>query len=250
MNFRRRSIRFFLPLYAHLLLLAPVVAQTDSTGGHFDEGLYFLGGYSSLDKPILRGPNGYQELPVPQTLPTTGYMGGYESIGERFGFGIGTAYWGVSLSDFRSSVFENSPQPSTFDVRNAEFSLFLFDLVIHVLPWESGPVSVFGHLGMGWRSDSYLVSGAQSPFESYNGKHEHSEFAFSYGLGLRFSPFRYLSLFTEYRLAPGDLSYENEGGTYYVYYYSDGTTSGGGPSGTFEHYTKIFSAGLAVNIPF
>lgn len=151
---------------------------------------------------------------------------------------------------FRSSVFENSPEPSTFDVRNAEFGLFLFDLVIHVLPWESGPVSLFGDLGMDWRSDSYTVSGAESPFQSYNGKQEHSEFGFSYGLGLRFSPFRYISLFTEYRLSPGDLSYENEGGTYYVYYYSDGTTSGGGPSGTFEHYTKIFSAGLAVNIPF
>ncbi len=43
-----------------------------------------------------------------------------------------------------------------------------------------------------------------------------------------------------------------DSGLYYfgVNYYSDGTTSGGGPSGTFDHYTRIVSAGLAVNIPF
>lgn len=250
MNIRRELLRIcFVPPFL-LLLSNPALAQADSSDGHFDSGFYFLAGPSSLDKPILRGPNGYQEMPVPQTLSTVGYSGGYETIGERLGFGVGLAYWGVSLSDFRSTVFEDSPYPDYFDVRDADFSLTLFDLIIHVLPWESGPVSVYGHLGMGWRANSYTVSGAESPFEDYNGKKEHSEFAFSYGLGLRFSPFNYVSLFTEYRLAPGDLSAGEGGGSYYVYYYSNGTTYGGGPSGTFEHYTKIFSAGLALNIPF
>lgn len=233
------------------ITVASLASAQDSEDWTYASGLFVHSTYSILDRPIFRPPGGNgRQIPVRLSKSTFGFAGGFESIGEQFGYGLGVSYWSVTIPDFRYDAWEGtgSPTPSFVDFAQPTFKLLLVDLYLHLLPWERGMLDLFVHLGMGSRMNAYTITQAESPFEDWVGSHSISEFEFSYGVGLRLQPVGFLSVFAEYRLAPGDLDESSGGDTETVIYWSGGGTSSSSPSGGFSNFTKIFSAGLKFTI--
>lgn len=249
MNLRRALFSLF-PILAIVFVSK---AQQEETDWTYASGFFVQTSYSMLDRPIFRPPDeGGRQIPVRLSKNAFGYAGGYESIGEQFGYGLGISYWSVAIPDFRYDAWEGtgSPTPTYVDFAQPVFKLLFFDMFLHVLPWERGPIDLFVHLGLGTRMNDYTITQAEVPFQDWVGTHSVSEFEFSYGIGIRYQPVRFLSVFAEYRLAPGDLDESSGSNTETVIYWSNGTSSSSSPSGTFSNYTKIFSAGIKATIDF
>ncbi|HEX2695629.1 MAG TPA: hypothetical protein VHP61_07725 [Acidobacteriota bacterium] len=102
-------------------------------------------------------------------------------------------------------------------------------------------MGIYGLLGLASSTEEYLISG--SVFPEWNGNKSLSEFDYSYGLGVRFSPVKMLSAFTEFRFIPGDRTTEYKG-----YLYSDDTFDYFRNSRSYtKNYSSLLSAGLSVN---
>jgi hypothetical protein len=238
-------------VFASVLLPSVLTAQETAEDWYFARGFYVNATSSTFKTPIFRPPQNGRQVPVEKSVTGSSFAAGYESVWDQFGFGVGVSFWKTKVPDFTFDPFDNtgSPSPIIVSVRDASFGLIFFDMTAHILPWERGPVDLFLHLGLGSRSNDYHISYADQPFTEWVGPQKIDEFEFSYGLGIRVKPVRFLSVFAEYRLAPGDLDESSGDGSYVVVYYSDGTSSGS-PSGSFSTYTKIFSLGVQATLEF
>jgi hypothetical protein len=223
-----------------LLSAAAVSAQTSSEKRYF-RGFYFGALYSSISDPTFRLPSGYGELPVLQSASGPSFMAGYDIGGGGFGIGARLFYFRAGFSTFAFSEQPGSPFPNFATYADPKFSHASFDLLVHWLPFRGLTLGVYALLGLAMSTESYLISG--SVFPEWNGNQSRTNFDYSYGLGIRFSPAKMMSVFAELRFIPGDLTTEYTG-----YLYSDDTYDYFRNARTFTaNITSLLSAGLSVN---
>ncbi len=195
--------------------------------------------YSSFHDPIFRGPGESGEVSVPQIRSAVGFNLSYLYLSDDVGGGISFVYWRTQFDSFQAPVMPGSPDNVAY--KNPDYSVFFVDLQFHVLPWKI-PLSFYGVLGLGSSTETYTISGAKFPFADWNGPKSISQFQYSYGLGIQVFLFRNVSLQTELRWIPGDLTTE-----YTDYLYSkDGYDYFGSADQRTDHHVKIFSVGLSV----
>ena len=172
--------------------------------------------------PFLREPGpqgvGALELQTGQTVQTVGGRVGWLATIGRFGLEVGVSYLRTGLTDFH--YFNPVSLPDTVAYSNVSVGLVQADFLLLAKPSASVPLYVYGILGMGQSRRSYTLTG--SVFPEWDGPRKASEFGYTYGLGLRLSPIRQLSLVAEYRWVPGDLTQSIPGGGCYVYYSRNG----------------------------
>lgn len=207
-SIRMRTI--LLLAVAMALAVAPLSSQNTKA---FQVGL----SYNSFSDPIWRHPDGSGEIPTGQTSKAVGGRAGIILSGERAGLSADVWVFSASFEDltFSNSTLSggNDPEwanlpglrddPVTYS--SAKYALGMVDLGIHWFPAADRPFSVVGLFGMGMRKQSFDVTGAKFP--EWNGEKSFSEFSYSYGLGLRWSPVRRIALVADYRWVPGDSSY-------------------------------------------
>lgn len=242
------AVRFGLVILAAgalALCAIPASAQVSGERAYF-RGFYIGGMFSSLSNPTFRQPGGYGELPVPQSASGPAFMLGYDIGAGGFGLGARALYFHAAYQTFAVSEFPSSPYDSgqyTTFIQYADpgFTHISLDLLVHWLPFRGLTLGIYGLLGMASSTEKYVISGSSIP--EFNGSASRSEFDYSYGLGLRFSPVKMVSFFGEYRLIPGDLTTE-----YTDYLYSDDVYNYYGNSRSFtENTSGMFSFGLSVN---
>ncbi|MFQ5569958.1 MAG: hypothetical protein ACE5G0_09805 [Rhodothermales bacterium] len=202
---------------------------------------------SSFNQPILRQPSGGSELPLDQSERIWGGKVSWIPYARGIiAFEVGLVHWRANFEGFQySDEFTQFSDPTVYD--DPSVALTFVDLAMHVAPWRRVPMSVYGVLGMGAEKEKYRIS--QAAFSEWDGQKNVTEFQYSYGLGLRLFPVRYVSLLAEYRWVPGDLYFE--GGSRTCYHFSSsayGSWSSCG-SGDTKYFTKLFSAGLIVSFP-
>jgi len=212
--------------------------------------------------PFLREPGprgvGSREIQTGQTVQTVGGRVGWLATLRRFGIEAGLSYWRVGLSDFH---YVNPPtQSDSVAYSDASVGLLQGDILLLVMPARGVPLYVYGVLGMGQWRRAYTLSG--SVFPEWDGPRTANEFEYTYGLGLRLSPIRQLSLVAEYRWVPGDLTSSIPAGGCYIYYSRRGSrdlsASVSGARGASsipdcppasEKAGSLFSLGVAVAVP-
>jgi hypothetical protein len=225
---------------AFVLLPSLVFAEE---GGAFPHSGFFLSAhYSSVGGPIFRAASGNEEVAISGSSGKPGFMIGYEYNWEKFGFAARVSYFQASYPNFQAPEMPGSMSPyMTYVKYDSPRLTFLFlDLIVQWFPVKNGLLGIYALLGMGVGSENYTLSG--SNFSDWNGPKSLSEFDYSYGFGVRFSPVRFVSLFGEMRFVPGDTS------TDLKFLYSDSKYDyfQVGASST-PHTSSIFLAGLAVN---
>ena len=199
-------------------------------------GFYIGAFYSGLDTPTFRMPAGDEEMVVPQSASLPGFMVGYQYDLRTFGFGGRILYWHTSLNNFGSPEMTGSP--TYVNYADPAFTHITFDLIIEWICVQKLRVGIYGFLGMGWSTESYTISG--SVFPEWNGQKSLTEFDYTYGLGVKFSPLKLISLVAEYRWMPGDLSLDMK------FLYSKGGYNYYEPQGSHTaNFTTIASAGLS-----
>jgi hypothetical protein len=168
--------------------------------------------YNSLSNPIWRKASGYEEVTLGQSRNVIGLRGGWQITGPKWGFGTELSGTRASFDNFRvpRSIELSMPPGMSADTGSTSYSspsytVGQLDLLVHWLPATGQRASVYGVLGMGFRTQSYQI--ANAAFAEWNGAKDITEFTYSYGLGGRFG-IRHVALVAEYRLFPGDITHE------------------------------------------
>ncbi len=229
-------------LAVQMFLLSIVLsAQAQETQSELTrpKGFYVSSYYTSVADPFFKQPSGSSELSVSQSASTFGFNVNYLYLDDDFGGGLGITYWSTKFNSFQAPAQEGSTNYVAY--KDPSLSLFFVDLQLHVLPWKI-PLSFYGMLGLGSGNETYTISGATSPFTSWNGPKDISEFQYSYGLGIQVFLWKFISLQTEIRWVPGQLTTE-----YRDYLYSkDGYDYFGSSNQKTENQIKMFSLGLSI----
>jgi len=199
---------------------------------------------SSFGTPIVRHPSGGPELPIEQSRQTAAFRASWFPFAmERVALEVGLSYWKARFAGFEFRERQQPASEPSTTYSAPEVSLVFFDVALHVAPSKRVPWSVYGVLGMGSEGEKYTVSGAT--FSEWNGAKSNRVFQFSYGLGTRAFPVRYVSLFAEFRFVPGDLS--TPGGTCYMFV--QGSTSWDTCGGSFPNKSTLLTLGGAIHFP-
>ena len=223
-----------------LLLTAGASAQSSGEKRYF-RGFYLGALYSSISDPTFRLPSGSGELPVLQSASAPAFMVGYDIGGGGFGVGARLFYFHSSFNTFAFSEQPGSLYPSFAKYADPKFTHISFDFLVHWLPFRDLTLGIYALLGLASSTESYLISG--SIFPEWDGNQSRSEFDYSYGLGVRFSPVKMMSIFAELRFIPGDSTTEYTG-----YLYSDDTYDYFQHARSFtQNTTSLLSIGLSVN---
>lgn len=240
---RKNRARFgAILLVAAFVLLVAADASAQSAGEkRYFRGFYLGALYSSFSHPTFRLPSGFGELPVPQSASAPAFMLGYDIGKGGFGIGARLLYFHAAFKTFAFSEQPGSNYPSFATYTDPAFTHMSFDILLHWLPFRDLTLGIYGLLGLASSTEKYLVSGATFP--EWNGSQNRSEFDYSYGLGIRFSPVKMLSVFAEFRLIPGDLTTAYTG-----YLYSDDIYDYYGHSRSYTiNNSSLLSFGLSVN---
>ena len=225
-------------LVAALALLLAPPSQAQSFRRGFSGGFYFGALYGSLSGPTFRYPGG-GELSIPQSRTVPNFVAGYDIGSGFFGAGLRVSYLTAA---FRSFMTPDMPGGMNMvGYADPKYTMFMGDILIHWAPASSNLFSLYGFLGLGWGHRTYTVSG--SVFPEWNGARSATEFEYSYGLGVRLSAARFVRLFGEFRLVPGDRITVYKGllssDDFWDYYrHSHSYTA---------HYTTVFAGGLSVH---
>ncbi len=135
----------------------------------------------------------------------------------------------------------NSPYPVYVQYSDPVKTYFSGDLIAGWIPDKAGMFALYGLLGLGMNSESYTLAG--SDFPQWDGDQSYSEFIYSYGLGVKVTPVRPLSLYAEMRFIPGVLSAKLK------YLYSDSEYDYYEVLGTYtSNHTTVFTVGLTINL--
>ncbi len=229
---RRSSL--ILVTAAALLLAVPSRAQSYRRG--FSGGFYFGALYGSLSGPTFRYPGGGQ-LSIAQSRTVPNFITGCDIGSGHFGAGLRISFLTAA---FRSFVTPDMPGGmNTVGYADPRYTMIMGDILLHWAPAGSGLLSLYGFLGLGSVHRTYTIS--DSVFPEWNGARSVTEFEYSYGLGARFSPVRFVRLFGEFRLIPGDRITVYKGlldsDDFWDYYrHSHSYTA---------YYTTVFAAGLS-----
>jgi hypothetical protein len=202
----------------------------------------------TLAGPMLRASDGHTEMKLDQSLALWGLkLSGVWRASPNWAFEAGVlAFKTADIAPFAyrdpMQLAPGTTSPPT-RYRDATLQLWQTDMQVHWLPWRMAPFSLYGVLGLGAKSFAYNAS--DSAFGTWDGAHADTEFAYSYGLGLRLFPIAHVSAFAEWRLVPGD----------HVYSCSKlGKPLGGGwyeclEGGESQDNGMLWSLGLSVSLP-
>jgi len=220
-----------------LCLAGPAAAQSGRQG--FRGGFYLGVLYSSVSGPTFRFPSGGEQLSVSQTKGVPSFIAGYDLGSGYFGIGIRGTYFSAGFRNFATPDMPGSVDYVGY--ASPKYSIVMADILLHWAPARSNIFSIYGFVGLGGSSKSYTVS--NSVFPEWNGAKSLTEFEYSYGLGLRIRPTRFVAVFGDVRLIPGDQTlvprnYLYSDGTYDYYQYADTYTS---------HFTTVISGGLSIH---
>jgi Outer membrane protein beta-barrel domain len=214
----------------------PGFAQNTEEFPRAQRGFYIGAFYTGISTPTFRMASGGEELAVPQSSSTPGFMAGYQYDLGKFGFGARILYWHTSFKNFGAPEMPGSPTYVSY--ADPAFTHISFDLIIEWVCVQTLRVGLYGFLGMGSSTESYTISG--SVFPEWNGQKSLSEFDYSYGLGAKFSPIKLISIIAEIRWMPGDrttdLEYLYTKGGYDYFKVGDSYTT---------NFTTFASAGLS-----
>jgi hypothetical protein len=214
-------------------------SQNDKEQFRSQRGFYLGAVYSVIKNPTFR-PNGGEEIVVSQTASSPGFLAGYQYDITRFGFGARAIYWHASFQNFAFEEMPGSPFPVYLKYTDPAFSHFSIDLLVEWIATKKFYVGIYGLLGLASSTERYNISG--STFPEWNGQKSLSEFDYSYGLGIKISPLKIVSIIAEIRWIPGDetqdLIYLYSSGGYDYFKAGDRYTT---------NFTTIFSAGLSFN---
>lgn len=223
-------------LFAALVLLLAAPSRAQSSRRGFGGGFYFGVLYGSLSGPTFRYPGGGQ-LSIAQSTTVPNFVAGYDIGSGYFGAGLRVSYLTAA---FRSFVTPDMPGGlNMVGYADPKYTMVMGDILIHWAPASSNLLSLYGFLGLGAGYRAYTVS--DSVFPEWNGARSVTEFEYSYGLGARFSPIRFVRLFGEFRLIPGDRITVYRGlldsdDIWDYYRHSHSYTA---------YYTTVFAAGLS-----
>ena len=230
-------------LFISLLLVLPLTVTAAESGSGRQlrhSGFYLAPGYAMARTPLFKQPSGSSEAAIPQKNNSILFAGGYEHSLRSVFFGLRFAFWQNSYHNFSFPEMPNSPYPVYVLYSNPKKTYISGDIIVGWIPDKAGMFGLYGLFGMGLNSESYTLSG--SDFPQWNGQKSISEFNYSYGLGVKFTPINLLSLFADFRLFPGVLSqklkYLYSDDTYDYFRYLGSETS---------NYTKALSIGLMIN---
>jgi|GEM_PF-3289006 len=240
---RKNPIRFGVVLFTvtGILLFASWSSAQSPGEKRYFKGFYVGALYSSLSNPTFRLPSGYEEVSIPQSASAPSFMLGYDFGWSGFGIGGRLLYFHAGLKPFVVSEMPGSPYPTFVTYADPGFTHISFDILVHWLPFRDVTLGIYGLLGLASSTEKYLISG--STFPEWNGSKSLSEFDYSYGLGVRFSPVKLLSIFAEIRFIPGDLTTE-----YSDYLYSDDMYNYYANARSFTKNTStLLSLGLSAN---
>jgi opacity protein-like surface antigen len=203
------------------------------------KGFYISGFHTRVMDPFFKQPSGNDELTVSQSADVISYNLSYLYLDDDFGGGIGLTYWNSSFDSFQAPAQDGSTNNVAY--KNPSLSMFFVDLQLHFLPWKA-PISFYGVLGLGSGNETYTISGATSPFTDWNGAKDISEFQYSYGIGVQVFLWRFVSLQTEIRWIPGQMTIE-----YSDYLYTkDGYDYYGKANDKTENHISLFSFGISI----
>ena len=233
-----------LALILLLLMLAPLslrAVEGDSPRQLRHNGFYLAPGFAMVSKPLFRQPSGNSEASIPQKNNSIFFAGGWERSVNSILLGVRLAYWDNTYNDFSYPEMPNSPYPVYVQYSNPKKTYMTGDIIVGWIPDKAGLFAVYGLLGLGLNHETYTLVG--STFSEWDGSQSYSEFFYSYGLGVKVTPVRPLSLYAELRLIPGasslKLKYDHSDETYDYYRYLGSYTS---------NYTTAFTVGLMINI--
>jgi hypothetical protein len=224
-----------LGLAAVLLLAGPAGAQEARHG--FRGGFYFGALYGSLSGPTFRYPGGGEQLSISQAKTVPNFVIGYDIGSGPLGAGLRMSYLTASFGGFVTPDMPGGV--NLVGYADPKYTLIMGDIMLYWAPARSNLFSIYGFLGLGAGHRTYTVSG--SVFPEWNGARSVTEFEYSYGLGLRVKPVRFVGLFGEFRLIPGDRTTEFKhflysDGVWDYYEYADSYTS---------HFTPYIAGGLS-----
>ena len=179
-------------------------AQAQSGQSELYTGYHIAIGKAVIQSPFFKIPSGHSEVAVPLSQPTLTATIGYDYFRPRTG---GSVVFGLSRMQMEDFRLPNAVTGFGLDegfslYADPEYQLLYLDAVAHWLPLPRLPASIYGFLGLGARWEQYTISG--SIFPEWDGLKSTAEFTYSYGLGFRFVAGGGLSLWTDYRLIPGD----------------------------------------------
>lgn len=229
--------------------LSDTFTFSDSTQNYIEKsrsqrGFYLGALYSVIKNPTFRSPgpsgSGGEEIAVNQSASSLGFLAGYQYDFGKFGLGARAIYWHASFEDYTiKETFGAGAQPYV-NYTEPAFTHISFDLLVEWIPMKKFYLGIYGLLGMASSTESYNISGAIFP--EWDGHKSLTEFDYSYGLGIKISPLKWVSVIVEIRWIPGDATYDMNGTTIgkYTYYTIDPYDTG-----HIENFTKIFSAGLS-----
>ena len=237
----RKSLRlvFLSVLVIGMIVVLSLPASAQESRPGFRGGFYIGALYGSLSGPTFRYPGGGAQLSVSQSKSIPSFVAGYDIGSSYFGAGLRGTYFTASFHNFATPDMPGSLNYVGY--ADPKYSLFMGDLLLYWAPARSAIFSIYGFLGLGVSTKSYTVSG--SVFPEWNGAQSLSEFEYSYGLGLRVRAVRFVSLFGEARLIPGDRMTE-----FKHFLYSDGIYDYYADSDSYtSHYTMVFAGGVSLH---
>jgi len=240
-NFRKlATVTFFIICFAIAMPLA-AAAEENAEMGYRHTGFFISPSYYSFSTPLFRQPAGVSELAINESRGGFSLMAGYEYSLKPVSLAARLAYWGGSFNGFSFPEMPNSPYPVYVKYADPKLSFYFLDILVGWIPDKAGMFTVYGLAGFGFNSESYTLSG--STFPDWNGAKSYSEFKYAYGLGVKVTPRRFVSVFAEFRLLPGittmDLEFLYSDDGYDYYRITDTRTT---------HTTSVLFAGISINI--
>ena len=223
------------------LAIGSIMIPASGQGSTSRHGFYIGGFYSSVANPTFRQAGTTTELPVPQTASAPGFLLGYHYDFGAVGVALQALYLHASYKTFAYTDNPGAFTPNFVQFGDPSLTHYSADLIVQWFPMKSYYLGIYGFLGLGATTESYTVSNAA--FMQWNGQTSRTDFDYSYGLGVRVSPVKLISLFGELRLMPGDLTTEYTG-----YLYSDDTYDYFQNAKSFtNNTTTLVSFGLTLN---
>jgi hypothetical protein len=223
-----------------VITLCQISGQSNTNDDEFksQRGFYLGGVFTTIKNPTFRPIS--HEVVIPQTAYLPGFNGGYWLDTRHLGMGTRIFVWHTSFEDFATEEMPGSP--TIISLSEPTFSHISLDLLLEWIIPRKSFFGIYGLAGLALSRESYFISGAT--FDIWNGEKNLTEFDYSYGLGIRISPIKWISIISEIRWIPGVAT------TPLKFLYSKNNVNYYAASGEtrVKNKTPVISAGLSLNL--
>jgi len=216
----------------------PSFAQNDNEKSRAQSGIYLGVLYSGISNPHFT-PRNSEEISVKQSTSSYGLLAGYQYNWYSIGLGARAVYWHPSFQTFSVGEMVGSSFAGT-TYSDPILTHISLDLLLEWIAIKKFYLGIYGLIGLASNTESYTISG--SAFPELDGHKSITAFDYSWGLGIKVSPLKWVTALNEIRWIPGvgstDLDPLGYSGGYY--WYRIGNT-------TSKNHMTILSAGLNFN---